>query len=396
MAADLSGLGGAVAGEPELRWQARSRTIAGIEAELARIWASTSRTLTLADGTTERHVAARTSVLNLVVVARRPEIAERAVATIRALTARHPSRTLVLAAADPDGPGRLDARIEAHCVLPRADAAETCSESIFLTAGGDTGRHLAAIVAPLLIHDLPVTVWWPGDPPLGAMAARELLAMADRLVVDGSSWSGDGLDRLAMLAALDSEPRLTVVDFALTRQARWREAVAATFDRPDLRPALRGLRRIEVEFAAPADGLPGVTNVVRPLYHAAWLASRLDLAVESPVVRDGTTYAGVLREGRHRVEVMLRPAPAALPPGTTLAVRLSATHRGVPVHLDVRAEAEAVLVEARVGDAALPERRFLAPRRTEAGLLSDALEAVAADRVAAGTLRMAAAMVAAA
>ena len=75
-------------------------------------------------------------------------------------------------AADPDGPPWLDAKIQAHCVLPRADAPETCSELIFLTAGGETGRHLSALVAPLLIHDLPVTVWWPGEPPLGAAPAR--------------------------------------------------------------------------------------------------------------------------------------------------------------------------------------------------------------------------------
>jgi hypothetical protein len=400
---------------PALRWSTRSRTIAGIEAELARIWASTSRAVELPDGTVERHVAARTSVLNLVVIARRPELAERAVAAIRGLTARHPSRTLVLSSVDPDGPAALDARIEAYCVLPRADAPETCSESIFLAAGGEAGRRLSAVVAPLLIHDLPVTVWWPGDPPLGAAATRDLLAMADRLIVDGSSWSGDGLDRLAMLAELDLDPRLVVVDFALTRQARWREAIAATFDRPDLRPALRGLRRVEIEYAAPrgatvaagpATGPVPTTNVVRPLYHAAWLASRLGLGVESRVARTtaGDGYAGWLRTGRRRIEVVLRPRDEAAagsadhgepehhPPGTTLAVRLTASIRGRAVSLDVHARAEAVLVDARIDGRALPERRFLAPRKTEAALLSDALESVAPDPVASATLRMAAAL----
>lgn len=400
MAPDLTagaGMGtaaGVATATPELRWSSRSRTIAGIEAELARIWASTSRTVEQPDGSVERHVAARTSVLNLVVVARRPEIAERAVAAIRGLTARHPSRTLVLATADPDGPGRIDARIEAACVLPRAEAAEMCSESIFLTAGGETGRHFAAIVAPLLIHDLPVTVWWPGDPPLGAMATHELLGMADRLVVDGSAWSGDGLDRLGMLATLDLDPRLVVVDFALTRQARWREAIAATFDRPDLRPALRGITRIGIEYATGPSAIRGGTNVVRPLYHAAWLAARLEFGVEAPIARVGDGYAGALRVGRRHVDVSLRPRVDAHPPGTTLAVRLDAAIRGRPVRVDVRAEADAVIVDAGIGDERLPERRFLAPRKTEAGLLSDALEAASADRVASATLRMAAAMVA--
>ena len=124
--------------------------------------------------------------MNLVVIARRPEIGERSAETISRLTGRHPSRTLIVLSADPDGPPWLDARIQAHCVLPRADAPETCSEQIFLTAGGETGRHLSALVAPLLIHDLPVTVWWPGEPPLGSLPATALLEMTDRLVVDAS------------------------------------------------------------------------------------------------------------------------------------------------------------------------------------------------------------------
>src|SRR5262245_52517435 len=77
-------------GEPVLRWASRSRTIAGIEAELARIWAAPDLTTTI-DGAAGRHIAARTSVMNLVVVARRPEVGERCAATINQLVGRHPS-----------------------------------------------------------------------------------------------------------------------------------------------------------------------------------------------------------------------------------------------------------------------------------------------------------------
>lgn len=124
-------------GEPVLRWTARAHSIAEIEAELARIW-STPDLTTRIDGEASRHVAARTSVMNLVVVARRPELAERCAATIQMLTGRHPSRTIVIQSADPDGPSWLDARIEAHCILPREDAPETCAETIHLTCGGES------------------------------------------------------------------------------------------------------------------------------------------------------------------------------------------------------------------------------------------------------------------
>jgi len=71
--------------------------------------------------------------------------------------------------------------------------------------------------------------------------------MADRLVVDGSSWAGDGLDRLRALAALGGGS-LAISDFALMRQARWREAVASVFDRPEFLPlpAFAAARRGDV------------------------------------------------------------------------------------------------------------------------------------------------------
>jgi hypothetical protein len=64
------------------------------------------------------------------------------------LTGRHPSRTIVIQSADPDGPSWLDARIEAHCIMPRPDAPEICAETIQLLCGGEAGQHLSAIATP--------------------------------------------------------------------------------------------------------------------------------------------------------------------------------------------------------------------------------------------------------
>ena len=157
---------GGSAGAPELRWTSKADSIVGIEQELARIWSQVDLGVTGREDDGVRHVAARTSVMNLVVITRRPEVAERCAAIIQALTGRHPSRTLLVTSADPDGPAWLNGRVEAHCVVPREDAPEVCAEMIHLTAGGEAGRHLAALVTPLVIHDLPVTVWWPNEPAL--------------------------------------------------------------------------------------------------------------------------------------------------------------------------------------------------------------------------------------
>jgi glucose-6-phosphate dehydrogenase assembly protein OpcA len=399
--------------EPVLRWSARARTIPDVEKELSRIWAKQDLTTEI-EGERGRHVAARTSVMNLVVVARRPEIAERGAATIQALTGLHPSRTIVVQSADADGPSWIDARIEAHCILPREDAPETCAETIHLIAGGEAGRHLQALVTPLIIHDLPVTVWWPGEPPFTSRATIDLLTAADRLVVDGSTWNGDGLGRLAEMAACAEDTGIAVCDFAMIRQSRWREAIASIFDDPDFLPYLRSIRRISVTYGTHDDtGAPGSTNLVKPVYHVAWLASRLGMHVVKPLAvashsssAHPKSKSGVggrpqmargmtatLSDGRSGVTVVIRPVFSEMPSGTTLRVELLADRRGSELRADVTAEADTVHVRVWLDGVEALERHFLAARRGDVDLLAEAIEANRRDPVSFGTLGMAAKLV---
>jgi hypothetical protein len=399
-------------GQPQLRWSSRAHTLDEIQRELGKIWARPGAVPAGGDG--ESHVAARTSVLNLVVVVRRPGVGMRAAATVSQLTGRHPSRTMVISSVDPDGPSWLDAQIQAFCVVPRQDAPETCTEMIYLTAGGEAGRHLRSLVAPLLIHDLPVTVWLPGEPAFGSQSALDLGDQADRVVLDGSRWNGNGLAKLRQLAEL-AEGRLAISDFALMRQSRWREAIAATFDVPEFTPFLRSIRRIEVVYATHDEtGDPEQTNIVKPIYHVAWIGGRLGMHVQShltPVAR-GTApppdpepdpdpdalpgpapvaggFDATLRHGSTAVAVELRPRLSGMPEGTTLRVDIIARRRGAELRTAITAEAENV--HCRVWQDGLPvlERRFNSPRRTDVDLLAEAIESTSDDRIERETIRTA-------
>ena len=296
-------------------------------------------------------------------------------------------------------------------MIPREDAPETCAETIHVTCGGESGLHLSAIAMPLVVHDLPVTVWWPGEPPLTSRPARDLLAGADRLIVDGSSWNGDGLGRLREMAQLVETTDLAVSDFALIRQSRWREAIASIFDDPDFLPFLRSLRRIAVTYSTHDEtGAIGSTNLVKPVYHVGWLASRLRLSVHKPLApvagqapgqgRGGARPAmsrgmsATLSDGRGEVGVIVRPVASPTPPGTTLRVELLAERRGSELRADVTAEAEMVHVRVWHDGVEAMERHFRAPRKTEVELLSEAIETGRRDPVAVGALRWAAAIVA--
>jgi glucose-6-phosphate dehydrogenase assembly protein OpcA len=382
----------AAPGQPMLRWASRARSVEAVATELAKIWSSISLTAPGPDGEPERRVAARSSVMNLVVIANRGEIGERAASIVEGLAGRHPSRTLLVVPADPDGPPWLDAQVQAHCVLPSATAPETCSELVYLTCGGESGQHMAGLVTPLLIHDLPVTVWWPNEPRFDSGASIELLHLADRILVDGSGWSGDGLARLQAMCSLPNRYAIEIADFSLLRQARWREAIASTFDRPALLPYLGHLDRIEIHYAART-GTPGASNVVRPLYHVAWLADRLGMTVVEPM-RAGTEqwsgYEAVLRHGRRRVPVHLQPVESDAPPGTTLVVELHATRNRSQLWVEVTAYQEGVVVHATLDSKVIPERRFLAPRRREADLLAETIDAAGRDRLTGEVLAMSA------
>ena len=401
--------------EPVLRWRSRAHSIEEVEQELTRIWANAnldSRVDVDGNQVNDRPGGARTSVMNLVVIAGRPEVGERCAATIQRLVGRHPSRTTIVQPADPDGPSWLDAQIVAHCIMPREDSPETCAETVHLTCGGEAGRHLDAIIAPLLIHDLPVTVWWPDEPQFGSEPVNDLLAMADRLVVDGSGWRGTGLDQLRRMAAAADRLPISISDFALVRQSRWREAIAAIFDIPDFLPYLRHLRRIAVTYGVRDEFGAETTNIVKPLYHAAWLGSRLGMQVTRPLsamtgaVRKAPTRAAggrltnlanpsaglgaTLHVDRTDVAVVIRPVLSEMPAGTTLRVELLADWRGSELRADVTAEQDAVHVRVWQDGVHALERGFTAPRRTDVDLLAEAIEAGGRDNVAVETLQLAA------
>jgi hypothetical protein len=244
--------------------------------------------------------------------------------------------------------------------------------------------------------------------------------MADRLVLDGSTWGGDGLARLRELATAMDRDHLAVSDFALTRQSRWREAIASVFDVPEFTQFLPSIRRIAVTYGTHDEsGAPGSTNVVKPVYHVAWLASRLGMSVVQPLAsatlprtlaRAGTKspgrpssrvpihggptlhrgLVGQLKTAKTDVSVVVRPVVSTMPSVTTLRVELLAERRGSELRADVTAEAETVHVHVWLDGVAALDRSFLAARRTEVDLLGDALEAGGVDHVAQDAIRMAA------
>lgn len=257
----------------EAVWGARVGTIAALERELMRL-----RRAATAHAKEQGRTVARASVLNLVVYADREIHARRAVESTGRLAYRHPSRAIVVLG-DREREG-VDAQVLLHCHVPRPDeSAEVYFEQILARVRGDADERVASVVIPLLVPDLPTFLWWTGTPPSDARRFDDLVALADRLIVDSADFARP--DRtLAVIAELarKADPgsrgrRFGVTDLNWTRLTPWRELIAAFFDVEAWRPCLDSIVGVRVGFAVDMDGRD--IHPSQALLLIGWLASRL-------------------------------------------------------------------------------------------------------------------------
>jgi hypothetical protein len=382
-----------------LRWSSSATTVAEADALLAKLWASSEARRFLvsdspADATTAEPIAVRTGVMNLAVVANGEERAAHA-ASILATLPRNPSRTLFIVPRDPEGPATFAARLEVFCaVTPRGDGTSACTELLWIDVGGPAAHHLASIVPPLSLHDLPTLLWW--DAPVNAAESdvRQLLRGVDRVIVDGATQPSDGLSTVRTLFAAAETAGVAVTDFALLRQGRWRDSIATMFDEESAAPFLTAINKISIDYSA-GKGSSASINVVRPAYHVAWLASRLKASVKTPLqLNGGAGWRAELQDPlRHGIAVELNPVDSVLGAGTTIAVHIAADRRGDHFDLEVRADSTSTRAIAKINGVAVHERTFQAPRWTEATLLSESLEFGEVDPLSPAIIRTMSALI---
>ncbi|HYA45198.1 MAG TPA: glucose-6-phosphate dehydrogenase assembly protein OpcA, partial [Acidimicrobiales bacterium] len=135
----------------------------------------------------------RTAVMTLVVVGGNGADVDSCVSSVRALGSQHPCRAIVLRP-DPDSIPTLDA--EACLWRARPPASDDTDEleggaghAVFfeelrIHVGGQAASHLASIVGPFALADLPLVLWFPGTLPA---PADPLLALASAVLVDTRS-----------------------------------------------------------------------------------------------------------------------------------------------------------------------------------------------------------------
>lgn len=388
--------------DPASRWHIRAHSIRQCVDELGQVWSSAAEQAEDTELSEEMRGAAlgdprlaarldthqsvrvrmRTSVLTLVVIAPRPETAERALAAIEALHQRHPSRAVVVSPGDFDGPSTMDADIYAECKLSERTDAEMCTEQIVVRTGGELSQHLSRVITPLLIHDLPVVLWWPDDPPFGSRLFDEVVGSADRLLVDSGTFHEDGGRRMAGLATVVSAG-VSVADIGWLRLTLWRELMAGLFDHPLLVREVRHIRSVRVDVSRPTSTF----RISKAAYFCGWLASRLGWEVSRPLSgqQGDEGLTGAFRDGRREIKVELRPVHQTLDgakrgAGSLVRVEVDTERPRSSIRARITRQADHLLATADWNGAQVARRAGRLEPFEETPFIAEALERPGIDR----------------
>ena len=383
-------------------WEQRDTSVRAIAGHLASLW-DVPATGAGGEGqvVTEKGLPhARASVLNLIVTVVDSDAADRVVQTLMGLGVRHPSRAIVLVPERGTGDAPLDARISTHCHDAVGGGDRVCYEEVVLAVRGDAAAHLAGIVTPLLIHDLPTHVWWPGDPPFNDPVFEQLVELSDRVIVDSADF-GDLLGGLRRLANL--RRRSGVGDLTWQRLAWWQELTAQFFDAPRFRRYLPNLSRLHIQYATAITGgarreeatevAPGVAApMVQALLYAGWIATRLGWRRHRTLEPLDDGGFRLRLEGRHEmVDLLIEPiATDAVRPGELLSVRLRSLGETGAAEFIIDRDGEDAMVATNADGMTALLRRVSMDTGREPELLSSQLTVDVVDRVYEDALRAAA------
>ena len=339
-----------------------------IEAELAEVWRQA------AERTASGLV--RASSLTLLVVQTDPAQSTRVEEVLSQVATAHPCRALVLSLTD----GGPRARLAAHCRLPAPGQPPACWEAIRLEGGPATVARLVSAARALVVPNLPVQVWWPGEVDPSSPLFQRSLEIGDRIIVDSSRF-GDPFRTLAQYAdhAHTEHGTIGFVDLNWRALEPWRLLVAQPFDDPADRAFLNGLQSAVIDYERPPDA-PG--GVAQALLLAGWLASRLGWAAAAE--RVGAREAPErlwFEDGARVVGVEIRQRPASSPTaGGLAAVELRASIDGREARYAVERRVEDATTLAEV-DGARREARVHLPASSDADLLQRELASFGRDRI---------------
>jgi len=349
--------------------------VAAIERELTSLWQRASEH--------EDGGIMRASTLNLLVFVTSQSEAAKLDDTLTQITAAHPSRAILIIADRQSQESALTAQVTSRCTLPTATSKQVCCEQITINAGGSQVAEVPSAIAPLLVSDLPVYLWWNAEPRItDKVTFRRLVDFTDRVIIDSADFNDPHGDMASMAAVLRETPRWTAIsDLNWARLTAWRALIAGFYDVSEYRPSLASLNDIVIEYS-PASANPDELSP-RALLLGGWLASRLAWRLESGSLSSGAgpSVFKFAKDDR-KVTLQFARTQRAIEPGRVAMVTMR-TAADASTAFTVRRSSDGQRIETVVarGEERVAQRVLSYEGLSESELIGRELEILGHDRV---------------
>jgi hypothetical protein len=227
----------------------------------------------------------RACLHNLIAYTERQDIYESFNQPIVDITQLYPCRAIVIHAEPGNPVSSIEAWISAHCHLQTSTAKQICCEQITIHATGNDVQQIPSLVVPLLVADLPTTLWWREDGGFDTKLFLQLADASDEILVQSNDYENPNqvfteIDRLSA----NPDFHTPVIDLAWQRIQVWREIIAYLFDKPEFREDVHHIQNIKLEFNGEQKNLnttmPPEVYPNKVYLMISWLASRLQWSVE--------------------------------------------------------------------------------------------------------------------
>lgn len=390
-----------------LPWAGKIVRIEEVEEQLSILWKMSADNMR-----TGQNTNVRMSVLNLVICAPDIESAQHASKVLRDLSSTHLARVAILIFdSSEERPAALWTWVTLRCFSMYSDLMRHCFEQTTVLASGQAIRAIGNIIEPLLKPDLPIYLWWLGDPPDASDTTfSNLMDLSDRVIFDSTGFFNPEQDIRTLAALSEASPNCALSDLNWGRITPWLQLVAQFFDIPEYRPYLSGVNAIEIEHAV----IPLVTQVrteqgdvspnpARALLLAGWLKTRLgwtlagDTSHNHHDTASGTYLWNMERSprstrlltsprnktGKGNASISIRPqVQTEMRPGSICLVRLTSDieNKRATFTISLAGDTEHVLTSVELVQETRSKRLVsLAAVHNESELLHNELEVVSHD-----------------
>jgi hypothetical protein len=292
-----------------------------IESELNEIWESL-----------EAPQKTRAALFNLIVYGQDLDHLSYVQAGTRQILEKYPCRVIYLIEdrTAADDYLKVDVSVESM----GTEACPVSCDKIKIEFSGQERERVPFILLPHVLPDLPIYLWWTGDPSQGEDLFSLIERQIGRIIFDPDSlaalpeYARFALDLMERFQGYASDLSWTLID-------GWREAVAKTFADEEHLEQLKKAKSLTLTYTEKSGALCGDCRIPS-LYLQAWIASQMGWQWKSAEGNSQIAYEGV--------SIQLVPDQRPLEPGSLTGLRMT-SHEGYTYALQLEGQDSFVRID---------------------------------------------------